>query len=67
MNAPEGFVPYEMKTEFGTLILPDRDCVMCIASWSFFRCNMCCFTQTLMQDAKPIVDKMNEELNEVKE
>lgn len=63
MNAPEGFIPYEMETEFGTVTLPDKGCAMCIAGWSFFRCNMCCFTQTLMQDARLIVDKINEDLN----
>lgn len=67
MNAPEGFVPYEMETKFGTLTLPDRKCARCIANWGFFSCTMCCFTQTLEQDAKSIVDKMIEELNEVKE
>ena len=67
MNAPEGFVPFEMETKFGTLALPDRKCALCIANWSFFSCTMCSFTQTLEQDARPVVDKMNEELNEVKE
>ena len=63
MNAPEGFVPCEMETKFGTLTLHDRKCAVCISKWSFFSCTMCCFTQTLEQDAKPIVDKMNEDLN----
>ena len=67
MNPPEGFVPYEMETSFGTLTLPDRKCAFCIARWQFFSCTMCCFTQTLEQDAEPVVDEMNKELNGWKE
>ena len=63
MDPPEGFVPYELRTSFGTLTLPDAKCVMCIAQWRFFSCTMCCLTQTLEQDAKTIMDKMIEELN----
>ena len=64
MNAPEGFVPYEMETTFGTLTLPDRKCAMCIARWSFFSCTMCCFTHTLAQDAGPVVNAFNNELRQ---
>ena len=63
MNPPEGFMSYELSTSFGTLMLPDRKCATCIARWQFFSCTMCCFTQTLEQDAKPVVDEMNKELN----
>ena len=63
MNPPEDFVPYELSTSFGTLMLPDRECVTCVAKWQFFSCTICCLTRTLMQDATPVMDKMNEELN----
>ena len=63
MNPPEGFEPYELKTSFGTLTLPDRRCAVCIARWKFFSCTACYFTQTLMEDAKPILDEMMKELN----
>lgn len=63
MNPPEGFVPYELKTSFGTLTLPDRRCAVCITRWKFFACTACCLTQTLMEDAKPILDEMMKELN----
>ena len=64
MNPLEGFVPYELKTSFGTLTIPDRKCAVCIARWQFFSCTMCCFTQTLEQDAKTIMDEMNKEMKE---
>lgn len=63
MDPPEGFVSYELKTSFGTLMIPDRKCAVCIARWHFFSCTVCCFTHTLEQEVKPVIDQMNEELN----
>ena len=67
MNPPESFVPYDLETPYGVLTLPDAKCVMCIAQWRFFSCTACCFTTNLMTTAKPVLDKMIEELNEWKE
>ena len=67
MNPPEGFVPYELRTPFGVVTLPDKSCVICMARWEFFLCTACCFTSTMGECAMDVIREMNEELNKERE
>ena len=52
----------KFDTGMGTLNVP-RDCVLCIAADRYTRCTACSFKEILIAHAKPILDKMNEELS----
>ena len=52
----------KFDTGMGMLTIP-RDCVLCIAVDRYTRCTACEFKEILIAHAKPILDKMNEELN----
>lgn len=51
IDPPEDFKSYAFETLYGTIMLPDARCLWCLSSWSFYGCNMCCLTQTLMETA----------------
>lgn len=59
--------PYKFDTGMGILTLPRWDCLVCIAANKFMSCTSCLYKDIMIQHAKPIVDRMNEGLNEVTE
>ena len=53
----------KFDTGMGILELPHDQCAVCIARDRYMACTACEFKEILIAHAKPIVNKMNEELN----
>lgn len=64
MDAPEGFVPFEFVTPFGTLMLPDRRCTSCIFSETYWACTACVYREGMREAARIEVDRRERELQE---
>ena len=53
----------KFDTGFGTLELPCEKCVICIARNQYMACTACEFKETMIEHAVPMMNKMNEDLN----
>lgn len=62
IEPPEGFVPFDLETPFGKLRLPDRHCLVCLSTWGFFSCTVCCLTRNIMHAAKGPLDEYQEDI-----
>ena len=62
IEPPENFTPFDLETPFGRLTLPDRKCLVCLKSWGFFSCTVCCLTRNIMHAAE---GPLNEYLEDI--
>lgn len=62
IDPPEYFVPFELETPFGKLMLPDRKCLVCLESWGFFSCTACCLTRNIMHAAEGPLNEYVEDI-----
>ena len=54
----------KFDTGMGILELPHDNCVVCIFKNQYMACTRCEFKETMIEHAIPIVNMMNEKLNE---